>query len=67
MLGLSGSGDGATFKMNPLLNSIAHGNHHPMAVCDIFYCAVHMEGGNKNNSKFISDFMEVIMDGNPRK
>ena len=37
------------------MNAIVHGTHHIVAVCDIFNCTLHMERGNMNNSKFISD------------
>ena len=68
VFGLSGSGDGDTFKKNYLMNAIMHGTNHPVAVHDIFYCNGYMEGGNTKNSNFISDFTKGMMDEiDPRK
>ena len=39
---LSGSVYGSTVNKNPLMNSIAHETHYPVAVCDIFVCTGHM-------------------------
>ena len=44
------------------MNAIVHGTHHIVAVCDIFNCTLHMEGGNMNNSKFIRNVLKGIMD-----
>ena len=59
---LSGLGDGATLNNKTLMNSITHGTHNTVAVCDIFDCNGHMEWGNTKNSKFISDFMKGMVD-----
>ena len=62
MFGLSGSGDGATVKKNPLMNEITCGTHNPVNVCGIFYCTRNMERGNTNNSKFMKNCMKGFMD-----
>ena len=62
MIGLSGSGRGATVKKKPFMNTIAHIIHHLVAVCDIFDWTDHMEVGNTENSNFISGCVKVMMD-----
>ena len=62
VFGLSGSGDGATVNNKTLMNTIGHGTHHPVDVCDIFDFTGYMEGGSINNPKFIRNCMKVIMD-----
>ena len=62
VFGLSGTDDGTTLNKKPLMNSIPHGTHHPVAIHDIFDCTGHMKGGNTNDSKFIRNCMDVIMD-----
>ena len=52
---LSGSGDGATVKKNPLMNVIIHLTHYPVAVRDIFDCTGHMER-NPSTKAHIFDF-----------
>ena len=50
------------------MNVIAHGTNNPVAVCYIFDCTGHMEGGNTNNSNFIRYCMKGIIDElDPRK
>ena len=62
MFELSGLADGVTVKKKPFMNVIAHGNHHPVAISDMFDWTGNMEGGNTNISKFISDFMKGMVD-----
>ena len=68
VFGLSESVDGATVKKNTFMNAIAYVTHNPVAGNNIFDCTGHMEGGNTQNSKFISDFIKGVMDElDPRK
>ena len=65
---LSGSGDRSTVNKKQFMNTISHGTHHPVVVCDIFYCTGHMEVASTNNCKFIRYCMKGMMyELDPRK
>ena len=68
LFGPSESDDGSIVMNKTLMNEIAHGTHNTVAICDIFDCTWHMDGGNTKNYKFISDFMKRMMNEiDPRK
>ena len=67
-LNIPGSAYGDIVNNKPLINVITYSTHHPVDVCEIFDCTVHMEGRNTKNSKLISDCMKgMIYEIDPSK